>query len=68
MLIVGCSQPAETPVGTGAEEAAQGYGEALLMRNWRQAYAALHPDSRHAVMNSTSRDWPTDTTIISDST
>lgn len=44
--VAGCSAAPAPPAGTGAKEAAQGYYEALLRRDWQQAYAALHPDSQ----------------------
>ena len=45
VLAAGCSG-ASGPAGTGAANAARAYGEALVRRDWRAAYAALHPDIR----------------------
>jgi hypothetical protein len=44
--LAGCNRTPAPPAGTGAKEAARGYYEALAGRDWQQAYAALHPDSR----------------------
>jgi hypothetical protein len=44
--LAGCHGAPAPPSGTGAKEAAQAYYEALVRREWPQAYAALHPDSR----------------------
>src|SRR5262245_7167342 len=44
--LAGCSRTPEPPTGTGAKEAVRSYFEALMRRDWQQAYAALHPDSR----------------------
>ena len=45
VVLAGCSGTPTAP-GTGADAAARGYFEALLRRDWAEAYAALHPDSR----------------------
>jgi hypothetical protein len=44
--LAGCSRESAPAAGTGAREAAQDYYEALLQRDWKQAYAALDPESR----------------------
>jgi hypothetical protein len=43
--VVGCGG-APVPAGTGAEQAAQAYFEALLRQDWAGGYSCLHPDSR----------------------
>jgi hypothetical protein len=45
-LASGCGGDAEPAPGTGAREAARGYYEALVRRDWAAARAALHFDSR----------------------
>src|SRR5262245_41607451 len=45
VLLAGCGGPAP-PAGTGARDVVQGYCDAIVRREGRQAYAALHPDSR----------------------
>ena len=45
-LAAGCAGAPERPPGTGAKEAARGYYEALVRRDWAAAHAALHPDTR----------------------
>ncbi len=42
----GCGGEAATNASTGAKEAVQRYYDALLHRNWQQAYAVLHPESQ----------------------
>jgi hypothetical protein len=42
----GCTPKVAPPAGTGAKEVAQDFFEALVRRDWQQAYAAVHPDSR----------------------
>jgi hypothetical protein len=44
--LAGCNWAPAPPAGTGARETAQAYCEALVQRDWQQAYAALHPDSQ----------------------
>ncbi len=46
VLLAGCGGPSARPAGTGAAEVVQSYYEGLLRQDWRQAYAALHADSR----------------------
>jgi hypothetical protein len=43
-VLAGCSRSPTTPAGTGAREAAQGYYEAIIHRDWPKAYAALDPE------------------------
>jgi hypothetical protein len=45
-MIAGCQRAPGPPAGTGAEEAARRYCEALVRQDWAQLHAALHPDSR----------------------
>jgi hypothetical protein len=45
--LLGCSTP-QTTVGTGAREVGQSFFEALVKKDWRVAYAALHPNSQAA--------------------
>jgi hypothetical protein len=45
-LLAGCGGAPERSPGTGAKEAAQGYFEALLHKDWSKAYNTLHPSSR----------------------
>jgi hypothetical protein len=43
---VGCGRPAEpAPPDTGAKDAARGYFDAVIRRDWPAAYAGLHPDT-----------------------
>jgi hypothetical protein len=44
--LVGCGRGPTPPEGTGAREVVQNYHEALVRRDWPQAYAALHTDTR----------------------
>jgi hypothetical protein len=45
-LAAGCGTPPQPSGHTGAEEAARGYFDAVLHKDWQRAYAALHPDTR----------------------
>src|SRR5438132_11339842 len=45
--LAGCTHAPVPPAGTGAEEAAQSYYEALVRKDWSNAYALLDPASRH---------------------
>ncbi len=45
--LLGCSTP-QTRVDTGARGVGQSFFEALLKKDWRAAYAALHPNSQAA--------------------
>ena len=45
VVLAGCAQPAAPP-GTGAEEVAREYFEAILRQDWGRAYAALDPEER----------------------
>jgi hypothetical protein len=45
--LLGCSTP-QTSVDTGARAVGQSFYEALLKKDWRAAYASLHPNSRAA--------------------
>lgn len=44
----GCARE-EPPTGTGAREAAAGFFEAVVRRDWPTAYAGLHPESRRGL-------------------
>jgi hypothetical protein len=44
--LAGCRKAPTTPVATGAAEAAHAYYQALLRRDWQEAYAALDPECR----------------------
>src|SRR5947207_14629587 len=43
--VLGCNQEAEK-AGTGAEEAAVAFFEAVRAKDWSRAYASLHPESK----------------------
>ncbi len=42
----GCDRAASPPPDTGSRSAVRAFYEALIRREWDQAYSALHPDSR----------------------
>jgi hypothetical protein len=44
--LAGCNRAHAPPTGTGAKEAVHAYYQALIRRDWKEAYGALHPDSR----------------------
>lgn len=46
VVLIGCGQVPEEPEGTGPKECVQGYYEALIQKDWSQAYASLDPRSR----------------------
>ena len=46
ILLAGCGRVPEAPAGTGAEQVARDYYEALLRRDWPAAHALLLPESR----------------------
>jgi hypothetical protein len=46
VLIAGCSKTPIHPPGTGSKEAAQIYFEALIRREWEQAYSILDAGSK----------------------
>ncbi len=46
VLTAGCGKRSEPPADTGAREAVQTYFEALIHRDWHQAYSLLDADSK----------------------
>src|SRR5262245_45425937 len=44
--LAGCSHTPAPTADTGAKNAVQDYCDSLVRRDWKQAYAALHSDSR----------------------
>ena len=49
LIVAGCSREVPAAAGTGAEGVVRGYYDALVRKDWTEAYAALHPDSRAKV-------------------
>jgi hypothetical protein len=45
--LAGCNHAPVPPAGTGAEEVAQSYYDALVRKDWSSAYALLDLASRH---------------------
>ncbi len=45
VVVAGCGKT-PVPTGTGAEQVARHWYEALLRQDWAAAYRLLHPDSR----------------------
>src|SRR5262245_47003077 len=46
VCLTGCSRTPAPSTDTGARKAVQEYCDAVMDRDWKTAYAALHPDSR----------------------
>jgi hypothetical protein len=46
MFLFGCDRGPQKPQGTGAEECAQEYFEALMRRDWARAYSSLDATSQ----------------------
>jgi hypothetical protein len=49
LLFGGCHEPALAPAGTGAQETAEAFFQALIRKDWGAAYETLHPDSRRGL-------------------
>ena len=45
LMLAGCG-PQPVPPDTGAARTVRGFYEALMRKDWRRDYSALHPDSR----------------------
>jgi hypothetical protein len=45
-ILAGCNRSSDTTQGTGAKERAQAYFEALIYRDWPQAYSVLDATSQ----------------------
>jgi len=46
VVLAGCSGSPQQASGTGAKECVQAYYEALIQKDWPQAYAALDPQDQ----------------------